>query len=233
MPTSSTRLSRLIAELHPISLRIRPDAPGKDERRRLPLGIPSLNAFLGGGLPCGAITEVVGGISSGRTTIAQVLTSAATHAGEFVAWVDLPNSLDPDDAQRAGVNLERVLWMYPVDLVAAFRAVEHVLGAGGFRLVLLDLDGPLQSRSLPASAWLRIARVAVRSDAAIVVLSASRIAGAFATLSLEICPLRRAFVGEGGPCPVFEGAVSSLYLRKYKFGASGGVPVDIFASTRA
>jgi hypothetical protein len=195
--------------------------------------MPALNAFLDGGIPCGAITEIFGGVSSGRTTFAHALTSAATRAGEFAAWVDLPNALDPDCAQKAGVNLDRVLWMYPVDRFAAFRSVEYVLGAGGFRLVLLDLDGPPPSRLLPASAWLRIARAAVHRDAAIVVLSNSRMAGTFATLSVETRPRRRAFVGEGGPCPVFQGSVSALHLRKYRFGPPGGAPVDFFASIRA
>jgi hypothetical protein len=167
-------------------------------------------------------------------TFAQALLAAATRAGEFAAWVDLPNSLDPDGAERAGVNLERVLWVYPVDWVTAFRAVEQVLNTGGFRLVVLDLEGQLPSRSwLPTSAWLRMARAAARGDAAIVVLSAARLAGTFATLALEACPHRRAFAGESGPCPVFEGATSSLYLRKYKFGPPGAVPVEFFASTGA
>lgn len=233
MPISSTLVSRVVADLRPVARWIGRDVSEKRERAQLSLGIPALNAFLHGGLPYGAITEIFGGVSSGRTTLAHMLTSAATRAGEFTAWVDLPNSLDPDCAQRSGANLERVLWVYPVDRVTAFRAVEHVLGAGGFRLVLLDLDGPLQSRSLlPASAWLRLARAAVRRDAAIVVLSASRMAGAFATLSLEACPRRRIFVGESGPCPIFEGATSSLYLRKYRFGPLDTNPVDLFASTR-
>jgi hypothetical protein len=127
-----------------------------------------------------------------------------------------------------------VLWVYPVDWVTAFRAVEQVLGAGGFRLVVLDLEGSLPSRSwLPTSAWLRMARAATRRDAAIVVLSAARLVGAFATLSLEACPHRRAFAGNSGPCPVFEGGTISLYLRKYKFGPAAATPVEFFASTKA
>ncbi len=206
---------------------------GDPSRARLPSAIPALDALFDGGLPCGAITEVIGGISSGRTTLAHVLTSAATRAGEFVAWVDLPNALDPNCAERAGVDLERVLWVYPTDRRAAFRAVEQVLGAGGFRLVVLDLDGPLPSKLLPASAWLRMGRAAVHRDAAIVVLSSTRIPGTFATLSLEACANRRVFARESGPCPVFEGGTSFLYLRKSKYGPSCERPVELFASTGA
>ena len=213
---------------------IRRDVPERPGHPRLPLAIPALDAFLEGGLLCGVITEIFGKVSSGRTTLAQALLAAATRAGECAAWVDLPNSLDPDGAERAGVDLERVLWVYPVDWVTAFCAVEQVLGTGGFRLVVLDLEDPLRSRSgLPTSAWLRMVRAAARREAAIVVLSAARLAGAFATLSLEVCPHHRAFAGKSGPCPVFEGVTSSLYLRKYKFGPAGVAPVEFFASTKA
>ena len=234
MPKSSALGSCPVAGV-PLVVRSAPRAvPGDYRRASFPLAIPEIDALLDGGLPYGAITEVFGDISSGRTTVAHALVSAATRAGEFVAWVDLPNSLDPDSARTAGVSLERVLWISPVDRVTAFRAVEHVLDAGGFRLVVLDLDGPLQSRSLmPVSAWLRVARHAVRCDAAIVVLSTSHIEGAFATIALEVRSGRRAFVGEGGPSPIFEGTTNSIYLRKYKFGPLRAVPVDFFASTRA
>ena len=122
--------------------------------------LPELDAVLGGGLPCGAITEIFGGVSSGRTTLAQVLISAVTHGGEFAAWIDLPNAFDPHCARAAGVDLERVLWVSPTDHLAALRAVEHVLDAGGFRVVVLDLDRPSGGRSVPASAWLRMGRAA-------------------------------------------------------------------------
>lgn len=203
-------------------------------RSRLSLADPMLDAFLDGGLPRGGITEIFGRISSGRTTFVHVLAAAATRAGEYVAWVDLPNALDPDGAYGAGANLEYVLWLNPKDRVTALRAVEQVLTVGGFRLVILDLDGSPSSRPvLPTSAWLRMARAAMDREAAVVVLGATSLVGSFATLSLEICPRRRVFAGENGPCPVFEGTTSALHLRKRKFGHPSAAVVDLFASTYA
>lgn len=193
--------------------------------------IPVLDAFLEGGIPCGAITEVFGGFSSGKTTFAHVLISAATRNGEFAAWVDVPNALDPECARRAGARLEQLLWVSPLDRMTALRVVDHVLGAGGFRLIVLDLDDSLSSRSLPASAWLRVNRAAVRRDAAVVVLSTVRLVGAFAALSIEACLGQRFFDGESGPRPVFTGAMCSFHLRRYKFGPLSAVPVDLCAST--
>jgi RecA/RadA recombinase len=198
---------------------------------RLPLVPPALDVVLGGGLPCGVITEVVGGVSSGRTTFAQALISAVTHAGEFAAWVDLPNAFDPDCARTAGIDLERMLWMAPVDRIGALRATEQVIDAGGFRVVVLDLDGPSFARSvISTSAWLRIGRVAARRNAAIVVIGAEFVTGAFAALSLEMRQHRRIFVGQRGPCPVFEGATSSLWVRRFKFGPQPTTSIELFAA---
>lgn len=229
MAEPSSLLQQLVADLGPIRGRLGHPARG---RSHLSLAIPTLDAFLDGGLPRGAITEIFGQVSSGRTTFAHLLTAAATREGEYVVWVDLPNTLDPEGAHDAGANLERVLWLNPRDRVSALRAVDQVLAAGGFHLVVLDLDGPPTSRAvLPPSVWLRMARAAVHRDAAIVVLGATSLAGSFATLSLEICASRRIFLGKGGPCPVFEGAVSALHLRRHKYGPPSAVAVDLFAST--
>ncbi len=230
MATSSALFRQLVADLGPTRGSLGSTVPGP--RSRLTLAIPTLDTFLDGGLPRGAITEIFGQVSSGRTTFAHVLAAAATRGGEYVAWIDLPNALDPEGAHEAGANLEQVLWLNPKDRLSALRAVEQVLSAGGFHLVVLDLDGSSSSRAmLPASVWLRLTRAAVLRDAAIVVLGTTSLAGSFATLSLEICPRRRIFVGKGGPCPVFEGAGCALHIRKHKYGPPGAVAVDLFAST--
>jgi hypothetical protein len=232
VPASPLLVTRLVADLRLLTQRASIDG-NRHDQGRLPLAVPSLDALLGGGLPRGAITEIFGGLSSGRTTFAHLLTSAATRAGEFAAWIDLPNALDPEGAALAGVDLERVLWVAPTDRVAALRAVEHVLDAEGFRIVIIDLDGvPLSRLVVSTSAWMRMARAAVRRNAAIVTLSAAHVAGAFATLSLEVHPRRRIFLGKDGPCPVFEGATTSFHVRKYKFGSADHVPIELFASAR-
>ena len=203
-------------------------------RLRLSLTLPDLDAVLGGGIPCGAITEIFGGASSGRTTLAQVLISAVTHAGEFAAWIDLPNAFDPNCARAAGVDLERMLWVSPADHLTALRSVEYVLDAGGFRVVVLDLDRPSGARpTVSASAWLRMGRAAACRNAAIVVIAAAHAVGTFAALSLEACAHRRVFAGESGPCPVFEGSTSSLRIQRYKFGPPATTLIELCASTKA
>ena len=63
------------------------------------------------GLPEGAITEISGVRSSGRTTLFHASLAAATSAGELCALVDGGDSFDPVSAAAAGVRLERLLWV--------------------------------------------------------------------------------------------------------------------------
>lgn len=225
MQTPQALLSQLVTSSNPVALRVRCNLH-PPERRRIALAVPFLDAMLGGGFPCGAISEVFGAQSTGKTTLAHALISSTVRSGGYAAWIDLPNAFYP---RRFS---ERVLWVAPPDVITALRAAEHVLEAGGFRVVVLDLGTPMLSRApMPASRWLRMARMAARRDAAIVILSATHVAGAFATLSLETCALRRMFTGSQGPCPVLEGMASSLHLRKHKYESPGATFADVYAST--
>jgi hypothetical protein len=73
-------------------------------------GIPDIDS-LTGGLPRGCLTEIYGPASSGRTTLLLAALAAATRRGEFCAVVDASDSLDPQSAVAAGVELDRLLWV--------------------------------------------------------------------------------------------------------------------------
>src|SRR5258708_3138935 len=75
------------------------------------IGIPALDELLEGGLPLGAITEMVGPECSGRTSLALSFVSQMTQAGKVCAWVDVSNALHPESAAAAGVGLSRLLWV--------------------------------------------------------------------------------------------------------------------------
>jgi recombination protein RecA len=96
-------LSRKIpSALTPATKTIRPVAP---------VGIHEVDELLNGGLPVGAITEMVGPESSGRTAVALSLVSRLTHYGKVCAWVDVSDSLMPESAAAAGVVLSQILWV--------------------------------------------------------------------------------------------------------------------------
>ena len=74
-------------------------------------GIQTLDQVLEGGLPVGAITEIVGPECSGRTALVFSFFAGITRAAKVCAWVDVSDALHPASAAAAGVDLERMLWV--------------------------------------------------------------------------------------------------------------------------
>lgn len=74
-------------------------------------GIHSIDAMLEGGLPLGAITEVVGPECSGRTAFALSFLAGLTQNAKICAWVDVSDTLHPESAAASGVDLARLLWV--------------------------------------------------------------------------------------------------------------------------
>lgn len=76
-----------------------------------PFHLQSLDTYLQGGLPVGQLSEVVGSVSSGRTTLVWQWMAAATQRGDTVALVDTFDRFDPASAVACGVDLDRLLWI--------------------------------------------------------------------------------------------------------------------------
>jgi hypothetical protein len=74
-------------------------------------GVAALDTSLLGGLPRGHLSEIVGGVSSGKTTLAWAWLTAATRRGETVALVDTFDRFDPASGAACGIDLTRLLWV--------------------------------------------------------------------------------------------------------------------------
>jgi recombination protein RecA len=98
----SALAARIPAALTPVPRVIRPVEA---------TGIGTLDDLLRGGLPVGALTELVGPECSGRTSVALNFVAGLTQAGRVCAWIDVSNALDPSSAAATGVDLERLLWV--------------------------------------------------------------------------------------------------------------------------
>lgn len=110
MPSASAiRLQIETALAHKIPAALTP-AP-KSIRPVVETGIGPLDRLLEGGLPVGALTELVGAECTGRTSTALSFLSRMTQANKVCAWVDVSNSFDPSSAAAAGVDLARLLWV--------------------------------------------------------------------------------------------------------------------------
>ena len=84
------------------------------QERQSPLtvstGVPALDT-LTGGLPRGALSEIVGPASAGRTGVMLAALAGATRRQEICALVDASDSFDPASAEPAGIDLARLLWV--------------------------------------------------------------------------------------------------------------------------
>lgn len=77
----------------------------------MPLDVTRLDARLGGGLPRGQVSEIVGPASSGRTSLAAAWLAAATRRGERAALLDVFDRFDPASGEACGIDLTRLLWV--------------------------------------------------------------------------------------------------------------------------
>jgi hypothetical protein len=151
-------------------------------------GIPELDA-ISGGLPRGAITEIFGPASSGRTTLMLHTLAHATTQNEVCALVDADDALDPDSASTAAIDLEKLLWIRcGGNLEHSFKATDLVLQGGGFGLVILDLgDVPAkEARRVISSWWYRFRRVVETTPTALVVITQQSCVRSCASLILEL-----------------------------------------------
>jgi len=151
-------------------------------------GIPEVDS-LTGGLPRGAITEIFGSASSGRTSfMISALAYATTHE-EVCVLIDTNDTFDPISAAEAGLNLERLLWIRcAANVEHAFKAVDLLLQGGGFGIVVLDIGDVVgtDARRIISSWWYRFRRVVENTPTALLVIAEDSCVRSCASLALKL-----------------------------------------------
>ncbi len=105
----------------------------------IPSGSLSLDLALGvGGFPRGRVIEIYGPESSGKTTIALHVAANAQKLGGTAAFVDAEHALDPEYAQRIGVNIDELLVSQPDAGEQALDIVETLVQSGAVDVVVVD-----------------------------------------------------------------------------------------------
>jgi hypothetical protein len=117
----------------------------KPVRAVVPTGIGSVDAVLEGGLPVGAVTELVGAECSGRTALALSFAAKITQSERVCAWVDVSDCFSPESGAAAGIDLTRLLW---VRCGAAASAKAVRLPKENFSLPEKYLERPAKPRGL-------------------------------------------------------------------------------------
>lgn len=177
-------------------------------------GVPAVDALLDGGLPVGAISEVTGPKSSGRTGLTLSFLAQQTQQGRVCSWVDAGDAFDPESAAASGVSLQQLLWVRcngasapakgkPYSRVwtrldQALQATDLLLQAGGFSAIVLDLGdvAPEDASRIPLATWFRFRQATDRTRCCLVVLGQVAYAQSSAAVVLECAPLRPQTAGE-------------------------------------
>jgi hypothetical protein len=150
-------LRRLLAERFPAA-----------ERRSaafLPTGAAAIDRLLGGGLPRGALSEIVAGAPScGAGLLVQLLLASARSERRLAAVIDAADGFDP--CSSPADRLAHLLWVRCHGAAHAMQAADLLVRDGNFGLIILDLRG-LEERELrrqPTSLWFRLQRAIEASD---------------------------------------------------------------------
>ncbi len=152
-------------------------------------GVPEIDILTGGGLPRGAITEIVGGASSGRTGLLLSALAYATANSETCALVDTSDSFDPASAGIAQVDFKRLLWVRCGNsLERAFKATDLLLQSGGFGLIALNLADVAAeyARRIISSWWFRFRRAIESTPTALTVITPVACVRSCASMVLEM-----------------------------------------------
>jgi recombination protein RecA len=105
----------------------------------IPTGSIALDVALGiGGLPRGRVVEIYGPESSGKTTVALHALASAQKAGGIAAFIDAEHALDPDYAQKLGVDTEALLVSQPDTGEQALEIADMLIRSGAIDVVVID-----------------------------------------------------------------------------------------------
>ena len=111
-------------------------------------GSLGLDVALGvGGLPRGRVIEIYGPESSGKTTLTLQVIAEMQKIGGTCAFVDAEHALDPQYAQKLGVNLNELLISQPDTGEQALEIVDSLVRSGAVDLIVVDSVAALTPRA--------------------------------------------------------------------------------------
>lgn len=171
MPAANViQLRKLLAERFP-GLRTRADELATAPRDFWATGLRQIDGPLRGGLPKGALTEVVAERRGcGSALLMTALIRQGMREKQLVAVVDGQDSLDVTQIES---DLSRLLWVRCHTANEALKATDLLLRDGNLPLVLLDLvaNPAAQVRKIPAPAWYRFQRLLEQTSMVCLVLT--------------------------------------------------------------
>lgn len=114
----------------------------------IPTGAMTLDIALGiGGVPRGRIVEIYGPESSGKTTVALHVVAEAQKRGGYAAFIDAEHALDPEYAERLGVDIDNLLVSQPDNGEQALQIAEALIRSGALDVIVVDSVAALVPKS--------------------------------------------------------------------------------------
>src|SRR6476659_4090142 len=114
----------------------------------IPTGSIALDIALGiGGLPRGRVVEIYGPESSGKTTVALHAVASAQRTGGIAAFIDAEHALDPEYAQKLGVDTDALLVSQPDTGEQALEIADMLVRSGAIDIIVIDSVAALVPRA--------------------------------------------------------------------------------------
>jgi hypothetical protein len=145
---------------------------------RLLTGLPFLDEPIGGGLPHGAITELISPqTSAGSALLIHALIHSACRNNYFLALIDGRDSFDPCGLDNP--SLRHLLWLRCTKAYETIKTADLLLRDGNFPLVIVDLvlNAPKELRKIPQTNWYRLQRLIEMVPTACLVLTRYEMVG--------------------------------------------------------
>ncbi|MDR0233887.1 MAG: recombinase RecA [Zoogloeaceae bacterium] len=102
-------------------------------------GSLGLDLALGvGGLPRGRVVEIYGPESSGKTTLCLQVVAEMQKLGGTAAFIDAEHALDPQYAQKLGVNVSELLISQPDTGEQALEIADMLVRSGSVDIIVID-----------------------------------------------------------------------------------------------
>ena len=111
-------------------------------------GSLGLDVALGiGGIPKGRVTEIYGPESSGKTTLTLQIIAQCQKEGGTCAFIDAEHALDPQYAEKLGVNVDELLLSQPDTGEQALEVADMLVKSKSVDLVIIDSVAALVPRA--------------------------------------------------------------------------------------
>jgi hypothetical protein len=171
MSFSAMPMSGKIIDLRNLLANRFPRVP-KSVGTHLITGLAFFDQSVGGGLPKGAITELITPRrSAGSASLVRAFIHGAYRDKYFVALIDGRDSFDPSALDNS--ILRQLLWVRCAKALEAVKAADLLLRDGNFPLLIVDLifNSPGELRKIPQTTWYRLQRLVESVPTACLVLT--------------------------------------------------------------